>query len=59
MAERHGLDTEELLAHAGWLRALARQLARDPDDAEDLVQETYVASLDRSPDERDKVRPWL
>ena len=59
MAERHGIDTEELLAQGAWLRALALRLARDPDDADDLVQETYIASLDRAPDEREKVRPWL
>jgi RNA polymerase sigma factor (sigma-70 family) len=59
MAERHGIDAEELLAHAGWLRALALRLARDPDDAEDLVQETWIASMRHSPDDRHRIRPWL
>ncbi len=30
----------ELLAHAGWVRALARRLTQDEAAADDLVQET-------------------
>ncbi|HUS29510.1 MAG TPA: sigma-70 family RNA polymerase sigma factor [Kofleriaceae bacterium] len=57
--QRHDAHAEELLAHSAWLRALALRLSRDADDADDLVQETWLASLRRSPDEREKVRPWL
>jgi RNA polymerase sigma-70 factor (ECF subfamily) len=36
---------EDLLAHASALYNLARYLTRDPSEAEDLVQETYVHAL--------------
>jgi RNA polymerase sigma factor (sigma-70 family) len=38
---------ETLLANAGWMRRLARRLARDEGEAEDLVQETWLAALRR------------
>jgi RNA polymerase sigma factor (sigma-70 family) len=49
---------DELLAHAGWLGQLARQLARG-DVADDMMQETWVAALRRPPDEGRPPRPWL
>lgn len=36
-----------LLAHAGWVRGLARSLAVDASSAEDLVQDTWLAALRR------------
>lgn len=52
------VDPSELLAHAAWLGQLARTLVRD--DADDLVQETWVAALRRPPDtDAGSVRPWL
>jgi RNA polymerase sigma-70 factor (ECF subfamily) len=53
------LRTEELLAHAGWLRALARSLVADPATADDLVQDTWVAALRHPPDRDRPLRPWL
>jgi RNA polymerase sigma-70 factor (ECF subfamily) len=45
---------EELLRHAGWIRRLAARLVGE-DDADDLVQETWTAALDRG-----ETRPgWL
>src|SRR4029079_16534793 len=43
-------DIERLLAHADWLRALATYLVRSPAEADDLVQETFVAALRSPPD---------
>jgi RNA polymerase sigma factor (sigma-70 family) len=48
---------EGLLKDARWLAALARQLAGG--DAEDLVQETWVALLRSPPDPGRPARPWL
>ncbi|HUQ05854.1 MAG TPA: sigma-70 family RNA polymerase sigma factor [Kofleriaceae bacterium] len=58
---RHDPETtaEELLAHSGWLRALAVRLVGDADVAEDLVQETWIAAARRSPEARESLRPWL
>lgn len=49
---------DELLVHAGWLRALARTLVTDAATADDLVQETWVAALAHPPREGAE-RPWL
>ncbi len=50
---------ENLLAHAGWLRALALRLVRDADVADDLVQETWSASLRAPPHEEQPPKAWL
>ena len=42
-----------------WLRRFAEVLARDADDADDLVQETLVAAWSELDDERASSRPWL
>jgi RNA polymerase sigma-70 factor (ECF subfamily) len=51
--------TEELLAHAGWIRELARRLVGDGPAADDLVQDTWLAALRRRPDGGRPLRPWL
>jgi len=38
-------DSEALVRHAEFLRAVARRLLRREDGVDDLVQETYVAAL--------------
>lgn len=43
------LELERLLADERWLRALARRLARDSGEAEDLVQEVSLAWLAAPP----------
>jgi RNA polymerase sigma-70 factor (ECF subfamily) len=55
------LDSERLLAQAGWVRALARRLVLDEALAEDVVQDTWVAALERPPgaDGRGGLRAWL
>src|SRR5690349_20473454 len=47
-----------LLAHAEWLRELARKLVGGA-AADDAVQETYVAALRSPPDPDLPARPWL
>jgi RNA polymerase sigma-70 factor (ECF subfamily) len=42
-------DARHLLAHAGPLRALALRLACDADEADDLLQETWVVALEHPP----------
>lgn len=50
---------EDLLAHAGWVRELARQLTRNTSDADDLVQNTWVAALRSPPTSSENLRGWL
>src|SRR5688572_12380999 len=42
-------ELERLLAHSGWLTALARRLVSDPAAADDLVQDTWHAALRSRP----------
>lgn len=58
-AEPMSVRTEELLANAGWLRALAASLVSDRASADDLVQDTWVAALRHPPDPGRPLRPWL
>jgi RNA polymerase sigma-70 factor (ECF subfamily) len=51
-------EFEALLADLGWLRTLARQLARDADVAEDLVQDACAIAL-RQPTPPRQWRAWL
>ena len=50
---------DELLANAGWMRALARSLVRDPADAEDIVQDTWLEALRRPPRDPAAAAGWL
>ena len=50
---------EKLLAHSGWVQALARQLVRDESTADDLVQDTWLAALRRPPRRSGPLRGWL
>jgi RNA polymerase sigma-70 factor, ECF subfamily len=49
---------DELLAQAGWLDRLARRLVLDPAEADEVVQETWMAALRGKPESR-SVRGWL
>ncbi len=51
-------SAEQLLSDATWLRRLAQSLAGEA-DADDLVQETWIAALRRRPDASRSLRPWL
>ncbi|MEO0649540.1 MAG: sigma factor, partial [Planctomycetota bacterium] len=50
---------EQLLAQAQWVRDLARRLVRDPDVADDVVQEAWVAVLEHPPAELRSPRAFV
>ncbi|MBL8898830.1 MAG: sigma-70 family RNA polymerase sigma factor [Planctomycetes bacterium] len=50
---------ESLLAHEPWLGALARHLARDEEEAEEVVQETLRRALEAPPREAASLRSFL
>lgn len=52
------IDEKDLLAHAAWLRRVARALVGET-GAADLVQDTYEIALASPPAEPGPVRPWL
>jgi RNA polymerase sigma-70 factor (ECF subfamily) len=55
-------DHARLTAHYGWVRAVARNLVRDPWGAEDVTQETLLAALAAPPREvpdDQRLRAWL
>jgi RNA polymerase sigma-70 factor (ECF subfamily) len=49
----------ELVSHAGFLRALARGMLADEHLAEDVVQQAFLRALARPPAERGFLRAWL
>src|SRR5215831_18684613 len=53
------LPAEDLLAHASFLRRLARALVDDPNASEDLVQEAWLAALRQPPATDRPPRRWL
>ncbi|MEO6772689.1 MAG: sigma-70 family RNA polymerase sigma factor, partial [Kofleriaceae bacterium] len=55
---RETADLAALLAHADWLRDLARKLVGGA-AADDAVQDTFVAALRSPPDPELPARPWL
>lgn len=59
--DAYGTTVEELLAHTGWIRALARSLVVDPQAADDIAQDTMLTALERPPREGggDSIRAWL
>ncbi len=59
MARGHEIRPEDLLAHAGWMRALAGALLADPDAADDVVQQAWIAAWRRPPATDRPLEPWL
>jgi len=53
------LDPSELLAHAGWVRALAARLVLDPDHVDDVVQDVWHAALRQRKAPAVSLRAWL
>ncbi|MEW6743192.1 MAG: sigma-70 family RNA polymerase sigma factor [Planctomycetota bacterium] len=52
-------NPELLLSHVGWVRALARHLVQDPNLADDIAQDTWLAALKSRPDGDRPLQPWL
>ncbi|HEY6034001.1 MAG TPA: sigma-70 family RNA polymerase sigma factor, partial [Kofleriaceae bacterium] len=52
------MDAKQLLADAAWLRRLASALAGES-DADDVVQESWIAAWRKQPDGDRPLRPWL
>lgn len=52
-------EFDALLREAGWVRTLARRLARDQAAADDVAQGTLAWALERRPGTRGLLRPWL
>src|SRR5262245_11952358 len=50
---------DELVTHAGFLRALARGMLADEHLAEDAVQQAFLQALARPPAPRGALRAWL
>ncbi|MEM7200711.1 MAG: sigma-70 family RNA polymerase sigma factor [Planctomycetota bacterium] len=53
------IDPTELLRHRPALASLARQLVADHHRAEDLVQDAWLAALQRPPRAREALSSWL
>jgi len=53
------LTADLLLEHSGFLHGLARSLVLDEQRAEDVVQETFMAALQRPPPPHVRLRAWL
>src|SRR5687768_9742589 len=53
------IDAETLLAQAGWVRALALRLVHEESGADDVLQDTLTAALERPPRPHVPLRPWL
>ncbi len=53
------ITVESLLVHADWVRQVARSLVMDEDRAEDVVQQTWLAALERPPRHGANLRAWL
>ncbi len=52
------LSHEQLLAHAGWVRALARALVTDGSLADDVEQQSWESALERPPPHDGDLRGW-
>ncbi len=59
MGPPHATSIDDLLVHAGWVRRLARRMVADPQAADDLEQEAWVAALEHPPADARNPRGWL
>jgi RNA polymerase sigma factor (sigma-70 family) len=56
---RTSVDASELLANTRWVRRLAGHLVRDPNTADDLAQETWMAAADNAVPQDVPLSTWL
>ncbi len=59
MNDARYLGPDSLIQNAVWMRRLARSLVGDEAQAEDIVQQAYVAAIERPPRRDVSVRGWL
>ena len=59
MAGTSPIRIEELLAHAGWVNGLARQLVGGRGSPEDLAQDAWLAAIERPPQHAASLAGWL
>ncbi len=59
MTQPSKIGPEILLKQTDWLRFLARQLVRGQDDQDDLVQETYLLTLRRPPEDANRLSAFM
>ena len=52
-------SAEELLTQAAWARRLAGHLVRNPADAEDLAQSTWLVSIEKGRPPGVALRAWM
>ncbi|MBI3817369.1 MAG: sigma-70 family RNA polymerase sigma factor [Planctomycetes bacterium] len=50
---------EDLLNYDRFIRSIARRLMIEGDAADDVVQQTYMAALEKSPAAPDRIRSWI
>lgn len=50
---------EELLAHSGWVRALARSLVADGSAADDVEQQVWLTAMEKPPRHARNLKAWL
>ncbi len=53
------LSVDELLAQQGWIRALAHRLVAESSEADDSVQDVFLAALEHPPASGKPLGPWL
>ena len=60
MSERIVIPSpESLVAHAGFIRNVARKLLLDDHEVDDVVQQTLLAALEKPPSRPGPLKPWL
>ncbi len=53
------MEPEKLLSELSWLKRLASVLVRDQNDADDVVQETWLVAAEHAPTDGRPLKPWL